>query len=519
MSFDAGNIVAHIKADTVNFQNGIRDAQRSTDSFGSGMAKAGKAVAAGLAVASVAAVAFGVSSVKAYAEAEKASKQLEHAVVDVSKATKAQLKETEDLADALEKKGVLDGDNIKMGLAQLSTFGLSNKAVQALGGSLSDLAVNQFGVNASGEQLSDTANMIAKALNGQFGILEKSGIRFNAAQKHAIEFGTEMEKVDAINQGFAQNLKFTNDVALTTWEGKLAKIGVSFENIKESIGGVIVTAITPLAASLSNFVASDQFQAWVANLNAWIAINLPIAIAWLRDEGLPALKAAFDAVWPVVQVLAGLFVDFIGFINDHQWVLKDLIALFVAVKVAMFLEGAVAAFQAAMTATTVAFNGMKTIVSGPIALTILAGAALLVLDMVYKKFLDTKAAMEGSEQSIQSSNRAREDAIQGLNAIAKGRSPGNVEAAKKTLHEWGVPGYAKGVQDFAGGLAYVHQGEVLANLPKGTDVIPRNKVDSMMGGISNTIGSIVINKDVDGEMWLSKLTRNDELIAGGMSTL
>lgn len=39
-----------------------------------------------------------------------------------------------------------------------------------------------------------------------------------------------------------------------------------------------------------------------------------------------------------------------------------------------------------------------------------------------------------------------------------------------------IPKFSTGVTDFAGGLAYVHQGEVLANLAPGTDVIPAHAV-------------------------------------------
>lgn len=105
-----------------------------------------------------------MKSVKDYGEAETAQLQLEHAVRDVSKATLEQLQATSDLADEIQRKGVLDGDNVKIGLAQLSTFGLSNEAVRGLGQSMADLAVNQFGVTASGDQLTASANMIQKAM-------------------------------------------------------------------------------------------------------------------------------------------------------------------------------------------------------------------------------------------------------------------------------------------------------------------------------------------------------------------
>lgn len=42
-----------------------------------------------------------------------------------------------------------------------------------------------------------------------------------------------------------------------------------------------------------------------------------------------------------------------------------------------------------------------------------------------------------------------------------------------------IPGFASGTSSAPGGLAYVHKGEVLANLPKGTSVIPAHAVRAM----------------------------------------
>jgi hypothetical protein len=42
-----------------------------------------------------------------------------------------------------------------------------------------------------------------------------------------------------------------------------------------------------------------------------------------------------------------------------------------------------------------------------------------------------------------------------------------------------IPGFSSGVSNFGGGLAYVHAGEILANLPQGTDVIPAHAVQAM----------------------------------------
>lgn len=308
---------------------------KASDKLGSSLARVGKTIAIGFTAITASAVAMGVSAVKAFAEAEVSSKALEHAVIGVSHATQAQLKETSDLADALEKKGVLDGDNIKLGLAQLSTFGLSNKAVQKLGGSLADLAVNQFGVNASGEQLADSANMIAKALNGQFGVLEKSGIRFTEAQKQTIQFGTEMQKVDAINKGFAQNLKFTNEVALTTYSGKLAKMKVSLGNIQEKFGQVILDGLSPFTDRLSAFVSSEKFTKWVEKTQKWVGENLPKAFNYLSNVILPILVNILKEIVPIFVDLAKKLATTIKWLSENTDVVWALVAGFTALKIVL----------------------------------------------------------------------------------------------------------------------------------------------------------------------------------------
>lgn len=311
-----GGIYYDLDLDDNKFKSKIGTASKDITTLGDRFksAEAGStAFAGGLAVAGAAVAGFGTLSVMAYNEAEAAQKQLEHAVVGVSKATKEQLQQTMDLADALEAKGVLDGDNIKVGLAQLSTFGLSNKAVQALGGSLADLAVNQFGVNASGEQLSQSANMIAKALNGQFGVLEKSGIRFTELQKSIIATGTEMEKTKAINEGFAQNLKYTNDVARQTGEGGLAHLKVQFGNLQEEIGKLISNSINPLIASFSKWFDSmggpsgilDNFN---KKILPYLNENLPILVGIIIGGLIPAFVALGASIWatfaPLLPFLA-----------------------------------------------------------------------------------------------------------------------------------------------------------------------------------------------------------------------
>lgn len=344
--FDLGAIVARIDGDVSGFKKAVGEAKQeagrlgdTVKSIGAGIANFGQQAAIFTGVAAAGVVAFGKSAVDSYHEAEAASAQLKHAVMQVSKATWQEHAATVKLADELERKGVLDGDNIKTGLAQLSTFGLTNKAVQGLGGSLADLAVNQFGVNASGEQLTQTANMIAKALNGQFGVLEKSGIRFTEAQRAIIETGTEMEKVKAINEGFAQNLKYTNDVALTTMEGKLAALNVQWGNFKENIGGVISAILSAgltgsdggLFEAINALFPDDETAGQITDVIMSIVLALRSFAEWVQNnQGLVITFLKGFAI-----ALAGLAV--IGTIAGVIALAMNPLFLFVAAVTALYM--------------------------------------------------------------------------------------------------------------------------------------------------------------------------------------
>lgn len=382
---EVGSLYYDLTIDDKKLKQGLDNADRQVKSLADGISghwdksvAASKRFAVAIAAVTAGLVAFGASSIKAFAEAEKAQAQLRHAVIEVTHATEEQLKQTERLANSLERKGVLDADAIKMGLAQLSTFGLSNKAVQRLGGSLADLAVNQFGVNATGEQLSDTANMIAKALNNQFGILEKSGIRFTAAQKHAIEFGTEMEKVDAINKGFAQNLKFTNEVALTTTEGKLAKAKVAFENLKESVGEFLVAALGPVVDKLSTWIQKvNDAGGPMEYLKKLFDDNkgkIQFLAGAIAGALVPALVSLAASIWGVMAPLLPFMI--IGGLLFYLWNNNKLLFAMLAGAVAGFGLALLIIMLPALVATTTGFLGLAIAVLAATWPFIVIGAAI-----------------------------------------------------------------------------------------------------------------------------------------------
>lgn len=238
---------------------GVKSASASVATRLEEMAPTFRKIAAVGTVAFAGLVAAGTKSIQAYAEVERAQRQLEHAVIAVSKGTRQQVTEIETITAALEKKSGVDADSLKMGAAQLSTFGLHSSSVVALTKSLADLTVNQSGLNATSEDYIQSANNIAKALNGQFGVLERSGIRFTEAQQNLILYGTETQKVAALQEGFAQNLRETTDTVAGV-DLAMAKLRRTTENISENMGKALTPAFSELARTVQPII--ERFAEW-----------------------------------------------------------------------------------------------------------------------------------------------------------------------------------------------------------------------------------------------------------------
>lgn len=394
------------------------DAGKSVSSFSSMIedAKAPSLAFAGvLAAAATAVVAFGASAVSSYNEAALAQAQLSHAILDVTHGTQEQLTATMDLADALEMKGVLDGDNIKLGIAQLSTMGLQNDSVRALAGSLADYAVNQYGVSASGEQLVSAANGISKAFMGNFRAFTDAGIVLSDAQKATLQFGTEMEKVNSINQIFAANLKLTNEVALQTATGSLAHLKVQLGNVSEEIGQRLSPFVTELAVNISN---------------------------WIDAQG---------GAIGIVQDLEDKLVTLTGFLNDNREIIFIVAGAIVGALVPAFIAGGTAAWF--FVAPLIPFMVVGAAVAGGIFLIVEGVKAAISL---FKQFAPIVKTIGEYFKFIMVSGDSLNDSLSELPGPLKGivKAVGDVVATFVNLYGWfkQILGIGEDTQNFFGGL-------------------------------------------------------------------
>jgi len=233
-----------ILGDVDNLTKSLRTASTDVDSFGDKMGKVGKMVGAAFAAAAVAAGAYavkiGIDGVKAAIEDEKAQLQLALALQSATNATDGQIKATEDAILQMSLATGVADDDLRPALQRLVvSTGSITKAQELLALALDVSA-------ATGKPLETVTNALAKANDGQTTALGKLGVGITAAQAKTMDFTAIQSKLTDLWGGAAGK-------SAETFEGKIARLSVAFNETKETIGA----ALLPILDTLLTFINTN----------------------------------------------------------------------------------------------------------------------------------------------------------------------------------------------------------------------------------------------------------------------
>lgn len=261
----------------------------------------------------------------------------------------------------------------------------------------------------------------------------------------------------------------------------------------------------------------DYLNAHSEEITAWATKLVNEGVAWTRDVAVPWVKEHWPAIQLAIKNAAGAVVDIVKWIGEHKAIVELLLGAYVGLK--LFLIG----FEIWQKGTLLwsgmsgAIQGVTTAIAakgGLIAMLGTAGSSLAGL--AANPWTITIVASLIAFAAIYDAGKKLKDDLNTLSAEAKvqwwdsltplekfgawitGNKPnirsaptsgsggggwGNVDTSKDVFNL--IPKFASGISGFGGGLAYVHKGEVLANLPAGTDVIPAKAAKQMLGGSKN----------------------------------
>jgi hypothetical protein len=277
-------------ADIDDFNKNLNKGSNEVEGFGGKIEKFGKVAAAAFAAAAAAAAAYaikiGIDGVKAAIEDEAAQVRLAGALERATGATRDQIAAVEEqITKTALATGVAD-DQLRPALARLAvSTGDTAKAQELLNLAL-DVA------QATGKPLEAVANSLGRAYDGNTTSLGKLGIGLSAAELKTMSFTDVQNKLSDLFGGAAA-------ANAETFEGRMARLRVAFDEAKETIG----FALLPIIERLISFVVNQV----VPNLQKFASAFDPIkkAINDNKDSFETLFNFIGDYVIPILTTLAG----------------------------------------------------------------------------------------------------------------------------------------------------------------------------------------------------------------------
>ena len=304
---------------------GLEGAMKKAEGASKGFAVGLAAVATGMAV-------FGSKAIAAYQESEKAEARLVQIAKKVTGATDEQIDGYKRLAGELQNIGVVEDDVVKAGQSQLASFAKNSETVNILSKDLADLAVAQYGVEVSGDQAIQTANLMGKALSGQLGALTRTGVLVSDEYAKAFEEANgEQERAIVLSQIISDNYGGLNEAMRKTSAGGVQALKNSFGDFMEVVGQKLLPILTKLVDNLNNFVDNvlpnlisrfEETIEWFKN-NEWAIYAIAGAIVGAL---VPAVYAMISSLVTAAIALAPFLIGGAiigGIIAGVMWIIEN----------------------------------------------------------------------------------------------------------------------------------------------------------------------------------------------------
>ena len=346
----------------VSASDSMKKVGKESETLGKQFSKMGKVAAASLAVAGAAAAKFAYDSLQAAAEDQKSQQQLALALTNTTKATKAQVKQSEDFISKMQLSYGIADDKLRPALASLARGTGNLTQAQDLLGLAMDVSAG------TGKDLGAVSLALVKAHNGNIGALKRLGIPLADNIVKSKDF-------NAATQVLAKTFGGAAKTNADTFSGRLAIMQQHLAESKEQIG----YALMPVMTNFADYLVTNV----VPNVQSFVD-----GLTGVKNSGDKATTSAFEFGEKVKGV--------IEWIGSHQHIIKDMTiligAMFAGFKVGSAISalGALAAAFIPLTASAAtaavaeasATGGVSLLAAAPAIAALVAtfgvGAALLL---------------------------------------------------------------------------------------------------------------------------------------------
>jgi hypothetical protein len=271
-------------ADFDELKKGVKGAQKEVEGFSDKIGKFGKVAAAAFAAATVAAAAYAgkllIDGVRSAIADAAAQEKLALTLKNVTGATNAQIKATESYITKTSLATGITDDELRPSLERLARATGDVEKAQKLQALALDIAAG------SGKSLESVTNALGRATEGSTTALGKLGIGLTSAELKTLS-------MDQITQKLADTFENQAAAKAETFQGKLDRLKVAFDEGKETVGSFVLDAITPMVSAFVNKVI-PALSSMATSIGKDLEGPLQTVKGVLTDFVIPAFKALYD---------------------------------------------------------------------------------------------------------------------------------------------------------------------------------------------------------------------------------
>lgn len=301
-------------------KSGIDNAQTGLSRLGGKLKQFGKVAGAAFATAGAAAAVYAgkllVDGVKAAIKDQAAQVKLATALKNVTGATKKQVAAVEDQISKM---------SLAYGIADDELRPSFQKLVQATGNSTKAFKLQKLALDisaGSGKSLESVSVALSKAALGNTSALTRLGVPLDANAVKA-------KDANAIFKSLGETFEGQAAKQADTFEGKMARLNVAFDEAKETVGGFVLDALTPMVdgfvnqgiPKISEFAdtVGKKLSPIIQEIAGYVKTDLIPAIQdlakWIQDKIVPLVmrmaKVWTDSVLPALKWVVAFIIDYV----------------------------------------------------------------------------------------------------------------------------------------------------------------------------------------------------------------
>jgi phage-related protein len=271
-------------ADFDELKKGVKGAQKEVEGFSDKIGKFGKVAAAAFAAATVAAAAYAgkllVDGVKSAIADAAAQEKLALTLRNVTGATNAQIRATEGYITKTSLAFGVTDDELRPSLERLARATGDVEKAQKLQALALDISAG------SGKSLEAVSNALGKATEGNTAALGKLGVGLSAAQLRTLS-------MDEITKKLADTFENQASAKAETFQGKLDRLNIAFNEGKETVGSFVLDALTPLVSTFVNKVI-PALSSMASSIGKDLEGPLNTVKTVISEGVVPAFKSIYN---------------------------------------------------------------------------------------------------------------------------------------------------------------------------------------------------------------------------------